>query len=153
MPEDPERSRAGLWLAPVEAGHPRTQRRQRALHAPMSLALCVRESKAARRGRRPLGRKGSDSALSLGKPVPACGGHRKIEPGTCAAWEENLCLAYLGDARTLQGPSCLHRRWRLREKRARRERKGSGKKLVTEEAIFILCYSCVRFSDQLGDEN
>lgn len=33
------------------------------------------------------------------------------------------------------------------------ERKGSGKKLVTEEAIFILCYSCVHFSDQLGGEN
>lgn len=35
-----------------------------------------------------------------------------------------------------------------RERGAQGERKGSGKKLVTEDAIFILRYSCVHFSDQ-----
>lgn len=55
-------------------------------------------------------------------------------------------LAYLNDAHTLQGPSCLHRMWESRE------RKGSGKKMVAEAAIFILCYSCVHFSDQLGSK-
>ena len=98
------------------------------------------------------GRHPSDNAVSPGKPVPACGGHSKIESGTGAAWEGNSgawqSSVMLAPSRDLPAST----EGGDRERRAWRERKGSGKKLVTEEAIFILCYSCTHCSDQLGRE-
>lgn len=125
------------------------------IRSPVSAALVCRTARLSSEVHRRWARRDpSDRTLSPGKPVPARRGHGKIEPGTCAAWEANSgTWRYLSDDHTLQGPSCLHRRWGQREKRAWRERKGSGKKLVTEEAIFILRYSCAHFSDQLGSKN
>lgn len=125
VPEDPERSRAGLWLAPGEAGHPRSDCR-RALHAPMCAALaCGRARLPSEVHRRWARRDPSDNALSPGKPVPACRGHSKIEPGTCAAWEAHSgtwrISVMITPSRDL--PASTEGGDRERERRAWRERK------------------------------